>query len=426
MSKLAALRDPVVANSVAIMSSTLVTSGLGFVFWIVVARLANAEVSGIGAAFASGVQLVAVVASIGAAAALVEWLPRAQSDHQWRQFVTVGMVTALVTSLIGAAFIVISTLSGLALVPGLDRVGPSVAFMASAVLFAIGSVVDYICISEARGRVLLLRNSLMCGLRIPFFALLLLQATGTDAIFWAWTISALLSIIYAWWSFARREGRTLAPAFGQVRGHLWQMRHSLAGQHLITVAAMIPGYLLPLIVVARLDAAQNAYFYITWMLGSVFFMVSPAVSTSLFAAAATHGVSERLVLRGLGLILALLALPILAYLLGGRLLLSMFGAEYAEAGALLLVLLTISSIPDALTNVVVAVLRASNRLAAAIWLNFAIAIIVVVMSWVTLPTWGIEAVGIWWLAAQTLGALVTIVFWRKIVPKRAAVASESA
>jgi len=400
------------------MGSTLITSGLGFVFWMVVTRLSDPTTSGIGAAFASGVQLVAVVASIGAAAALVEWLPQAQTDRRWRQYVTVGLVTAIGTSLVGGVLIIAASAAGFALVPGLDSGWASAAFLASAVLFAVGSVVDYICISEARGPVLFLRNTLMCGLRIPFFALLLIQFSGTAAIFWAWTISAALSIGYTWWSFSRRGDRSLAPVFGDVREHLWQMRHSLVGQHLITVTAMIPGYLLPLIVVARLNPEQNAYFYITWMLGSVFFMVSPAVSTALFSAAATNGVDDALVLRSLKLILGLLALPIVAYLVGGRLLLLVFGPEYAKAGAALLVLLTLSSIPDALTNVVVAVLRASNRMAAAIWLNLAMAVFVVVMSWVTLPSWGIDAVGIWWLTAQSLGALVTLVFWRKIVPAK--------
>lgn len=407
--------DPVVRNSAAIMGSTLVTSGLGFVFWLVVARWADPTTSGTGAAFASGVQLLALVASVGAAAALVEWLPRSRDDREWRQLVTVGTVTAIGTSAIGGALVVGSTALGLPIVPGLDRPVAAILFVASAVLFSIGTVLDYVCVSQNRGLLLLGRNTVMCGLRIPVFVVLFTSVGGTDAIFWAWTIAIAISVVQGWILFGRRGEHTLVPDTGRLREHLWNMRHSLVGQHLITVTAMLPGYVLPLIVVARLDAAQNAYFYITWMLGSVFFMVSPAVSTALFAAASNHGVDARLVLRSLALIFALLALPVLVYLVGGRWLLAIFGADYAEAGTTLLILLTLSAIPDAVTNVAVAVLRASGRMPAALGLNAGMAVLVLVGAWVMLPQWGIEAVGWWWLAAQSLGALAVLVTWRWIV-----------
>lgn len=413
--RLAVLRDPVVRNSAAIMGSTLVTSGLGFIFWLVVARVADPTTSGTGAAFASGVQLLALVASVGAAAALVEWLPKAHDDREWRQLVTVGTVTAMTTSLVGAAFLVGSTAMDFPIVPGLDRPMAAILFVASAVLFSVGTVLDYVCVSQNRGLLLLGRNTVMCGLRVPIFVLLFTSLGGTNAIFWSWTVAVAISVVQGWVMFGRRGDHTLEPDVGQWREHLWNMRHSLVGQHLITVTAMLPGYLLPLIVVARLDAAQNAYFYITWMLGSVFFMVSPAVSTALFAAASNHGVNSRQVLRSLGLIFALLTVPILVYLVGGRWLLAMFGADYARAGTTLLIVLTLSAIPDAITNVAVAVLRASGRMPAALCLNAGMAAVVLVGAWVMLPSAGIEAVGWWWLAAQTLGALTVLATWRWIV-----------
>lgn len=414
----AVLRDPVVRNSVAIMGSTLVTSGLGFVFWWVVARAGDPETSGIGAAFASGVQLLALVASVGAAAALVEWLPRARDEREWRQLVTVGFLTGMATSLVGGLLLVASSALGLPIVPGLDDPVAAALFVVTAVLFSMGTVVDHVCVSQDRGVLLLVRNSVMCALRIPFFAVLLGPLGGVDAIFWSWTVATALSIGWACVAFGRRGERTLAPDLGRFREHVWTMRHSLVGQHLITVTAMLPGYLLPLLVVARLDAAQNAYFYITWMLGSVFFMVSPAVSTALFAAASHDGVQSRLVLRSLGLIFALLALPILVYLVGGGWLLGVFGADYAAAGTTLLVLLTVSAVPDAVTNVAVAVLRATGRMPAALALNGTMAAVVLVGSWFALPRWGIEAVGLWWLGAQAAGALAVLLGWRWIVRGR--------
>ncbi len=63
-------------NSVALMGNTVVTSALGYVFWIVVARMFDTEAGGTAAATTSAIQATVLTASVGAAAALVEWLPR--------------------------------------------------------------------------------------------------------------------------------------------------------------------------------------------------------------------------------------------------------------------------------------------------------------------------------------------------------------
>ena len=129
-------------------------------------------------------------------------------------------------------------------------------------------------------------------------------------------------------------------------------------------------------------------------------------ATALFASAAADPAQIRAATRRSLLIIGgLLTGPILAYLLGGRLLLGLFGDDYADHGALLLVLLTAAAIPDAITNVAVAVLRATDRIAAAVWLNGLMLFGTLLLSFVLLPVFGIVAVGISWLVAQSVGAV---------------------
>ena len=54
------------------------------------------------------------------------------------------------------------------------------------------------------------------------------------------------------------------------------MRH-LLGQHLTSAGGPLTPLVLPVLVVIRLGVTANAYFYITWMMGAAFFMVSPSV-----------------------------------------------------------------------------------------------------------------------------------------------------
>jgi len=167
--------------------------------------------------------------------------------------------------------------------------------------------------------------------------------------------------------------------------------------------------LLPVLVVARLGAGSNAYFYITWMIGSVFFMVSPSISQALFAESVRDVVGLRPTVVKAFRIAALLLIPaMVAMVAGGKLILAIFGQAYVSSGYVLLVLLAISAMPDAVSNVAVAICRATNRLGYSASINLGILVVTVVSAWLLMPRFGLPGVGIGWLAAQVAGALACI------------------
>jgi O-antigen/teichoic acid export membrane protein len=178
------------------------------------------------------------------------------------------------------------------------------------------------------------------------------------------------------------------------------------GHHVVIVGSMLPSYLLPVMVTVRLSAANTAYFYTTWMVGTIFFVISPAVSASLFVEG-VHG-TGRLSATAVasGRIIAGMLLPIMAvFLLGGPLILGLFGPNYAHHGESLLLALILSAVPDAITNVYVAVLRVQRRFREAATLNLGMAALVLVLAWFLLPVWGVAGAGWAWLIAQALGSV---------------------
>ena len=410
-----AVSDPMTRNSAAIMASTVLTSVLGYAFWMIAARHFDRDANGTAAATTSAIQATVLIASVGAAAALVEWLPRCTSADEWRRRVTTGFVTAVATAALGSVLVVGIFGVTTSTLPQLATPLSAVLFCAACVFFAAGLVVDYVAMSEHRGSVLLARNMFLCGLRIPLIFVPVAFLTGAESILLAWTVAAGLSLAWSTATFGARDGRSLVPDFTGLGQNLREMASSLVGQHLITVTAMLAGYLLPVIVYSRLSAVDNAYFYVTWMLGSVFFIVSPAVSAALFVEGAKVGTDMRQLLRKCILTIgALLAIPVLVYLTCGRLLLSLFGADYVVHGYTLLLLLTLSAVPDAITNVAVAVLRVSGRMGLALLLNGGMLVLCVVASWFVLPYTGIVGAGVCWLASQTIGAAGVIAFWSRL------------
>ncbi len=413
---LAALSDPMTRNSIALMGNTVVTSALGYVFWIIVARLFDTEAGGTAAATTSAIQATVLTASVGAAAALVEWLPRSEDAEHWRQRVTTAWVVGAVTALLGASVVVAALGYGFGVLPQLATPPGAMLFVLGCVFFSVGQVIDYVAICEHRGGLLMMRNMVLSGLRIPLLLLPISVLTGADSILLSWTLAAALSLIWASVFFGRGGGRCLRPSFTGMRTCLREMASTLVGQHLITVTAMLAGYVLPIIVVGRLSATDNAYFYITWMLGSVFFIISPAVSAALFVEGAAEPAKlPQQARRCLVIIMALLAVPVLVYVVAGRWILGVFGADYAQHGYVLLLVLAASSVPDAISNVAVSVLRVTRRVRAALTLNVVILIGSVVGAWYALPVLGIVGAGLAWTLSQTLGAAWVLLRWKQIL-----------
>jgi O-antigen/teichoic acid export membrane protein len=120
------------------------------------------------------------------------------------------------------------------------------------------------------------------------------------------------------------------------------------------------------------------------------------------------------VAKALRVIAIMLVPAMVVMIVGGRLILGLFGASYAAAGYGLLILLAISALPDAVSNVAVAVLRVTHRLGYSTALNLDILVVTLVGAWVLMPPLGIAGVGAAWLGAQTFGAIASLPAYTQI------------
>jgi O-antigen/teichoic acid export membrane protein len=282
-------------------------------------------------------------------------------------------------------------------------------------LFVLGTgacicstVLDYAFIAERRSAGMSMRGAVFGLVKLPLIALPALAlgtAHGTVVIFGSWALAYLISCAAGIWVMVPR----MRPGFRlRVRGTLGELRAGrrlLAGSYAVTLGNALPLYLLPVIVVTRLSAAANAYFYITWMVGGIFFMISSAIGSSLFAEGSNEPSRLHSLTRSSARVTAVMLTPaILVVLAAGEQLLRLFGPDYAQHGTHLLWVLTIASIPDAITNLYVPVLRVRGRLRAAGMLTMGMAAFALGGAWVIAPSGGLTGIGIVWLLAQTLGS----------------------
>jgi O-antigen/teichoic acid export membrane protein len=416
--------DSLLRNSAYIMATTVANSLLGYLYWMVAAHTYAAHDIGLAAALISTMTLASILSSQGIGWTLIQLLPSRLAGHAWSLTLNAGLATGILTGLC-AATIVVVVLPLLS--PQLAIVGHgtayAVTFVAGVALTTIGSLVDYVFMAERATDNMLVRNVILAAIKMPLLLLpLLLAQAGAFGIFGTWVLATAIGAL-AGMALVRRLGRSYRPAMRDTRDQVRAMLSSLAGNHVITVGGLAPTYLLPLFVTARLSAADNAYFYITWRLAGLSLMVSPAVAASL-AAEGSHARHDllRTARSSILLIAALLGPAMLLFLVGGRYILASFGPGYAHHGQLLLLLLVISVVPDAMTNVYVAVLRVQQRLRHAALLNLGMAALTLGLAWVLLPQLGIAAAGLAWLSARGAGS-IAVALHILVVRRRSTIAT---
>ena len=432
--------DSLTRNSLFLMATAIVTALLGYVFWAVAAHLFSKQAIGIGSAVISLSSTVALVTYLGSSATLIERLPRNEHSSVWAaELFRICFFTAAATGV--AAIVMVPVLMTSRHFELYFRSALPIAIVISgAVVWTVLNLLGSAFVAARRAGRLLSIQSVVSVAKVALvvpFATLGLGATGLVA---SWIASAAFGAVigFLWlvpgMGLARRARnavhrgqarrrsleRGLTARHRRPAGPTVRAARRLAGQHLTGIGGAATPLLLPSLVVIRLGATLNAYFYITWMLGGIFFMVSPAVSNAVFAEGTREGADlSALILKALKISTAMLIPAMLGMIVLGRPILQLFGPEYSRAGYWLLVLLALSAIPDAMSNIAVAALRVTFRLGYSALLNIGILMITLVAAWALMPRLGILGVGLAWLTAQTAGALASLPVFSQIAERSA-------
>jgi len=403
--------DSLTRNSVYIMTTTVVNSAIGAAFWLVAARTFSTQAVGLGAALIAAMTLAATISTFGTGPTLIQVLPTKQAGEDWSRTFNACMGAALGAAVVaaGIALILLPLLS-----PGFLVVRENayqVVIACGIVFWAAATIFDYAFVAERAAGGMLARNATAAVLKLAIMlCLVALGAESSLGIVSAVTVSTAGALALAAAVLLPGLRKGYRPQVRGVAGEARRLLSPFVGHSLITVGGILPMYALPLIVTARLSATDNAYFYTTWMLCNVLFMVSPAVAGALFAEGSHAGESLYQKARSSALLIAaLLAVPMVVLLLGGSFILGLFGSAYAQNSHALLVLLAVSAVPDAVTNIYTSVLRVERRFGAAATLNMGMGLGAIVLAWWLLPLVGVAGAGLAWLSVQVAGSVAVAI-----------------
>lgn len=351
----------VLTNAASMFSATVVTALLGGAFWLVAARKFSADSVGVASAAVSAMMLLGYVATVGLGTLLMGELPRREVGH--RGLLNAALLTGGAIGLVlGVGFALVAPLIS----SGLDLLGQSWLAMG---VFAIGVgltastvVLDQALIGLMRGGLQLWRNVVFAVVKLAAILFVGLLLAGSEGIWiyatWVFGIAASVLVLVRF--YTHRGTDRLAPNFVELAG----MRAEAATHHVYNLAIRAPDLILPLIVVSLLSAAENANFYIAWMIASLGFMVPVSLSSVLFAVGSGDptGLHHRYRLSvGLSAVTALVFN--LVVLAAGGLILSLFGAHYENGARGTLEILALGAFPETIKAHFLSIIRVERRMA---------------------------------------------------------------
>jgi len=392
------IKDPLYRNSLFLMANTVVTTGLGFFFWMVVARFYTEAEVGLASAIISAVYLLALFSTLGVDVALIRFSSKADKP--------VEMINSCFT-LSGTVALALAGifLAGLDLwSPALGFVREDAMFILAFVLFAFGwtlsGIMDSIFIAKRRAEFALTKQTIFSLLKIPLPILLVLffRAFGIVS---SWGIAIGVALVISLFFLLPRVQNGYHPVPGINLGIIKNVWRYSAGNYFAALFAAASTFILPVMIVNRLGAEQNAYFYVAWMMAGLLFIIPGAVSQSLFAEG-SHFEDELVVnmRRSFRFVFLLLIPAVILLLLAGKWLLLLFGEGYSANALGLFWVLGASSLFVGVNSVYMTMLRVRSRMRELVLICGFTSVAVLLGSYFVMPTTGIIGVGYAWMAAQ--------------------------
>lgn len=405
--------DHLIRNSLYLILSSGTQAALGFVFWIIAARLFAAGDVGRASSLISATGVIATIALLGLNSAVDRYLPTAPNQD--------GLITAalLLVGVSGAG-------AGLLYLFLTPAIAPRLVFVIQSPLLATGFVIltaftavnlltDSVFITSRRASYTALTDGGIGGLTKVVSAVLL-AGSGAYGLYCAsiggFAVAALASLALMatalhWRPSPRKLVQTLKPF----------ARFSIAN-YISGNFYLLPSLIVPLIVLDRLGSTETAYYFVAFQVASLLHAVIYAIGQTFMAEGSYADADLRNLLKRSFRVLAAFVLPASLVLAGAaHWVLLVFGTKYSQHGTLPLILLVTSSIPLAVNHWLGTVLRLLGRLRAIIVNGFVFAAAICGFAWFLAP-YGLGTLTSAWAIGGLLTAGVAAVPYRAAIRRQ--------
>ena len=405
----------VAVNGIALSAGTMVRLGIGFLTWLVAARLYSTTQVGLAAAAISAMFLCVQAGMLGVDLALIALFPyqRPRPDLLLDTAITLATLLALLGGLI---FVGLSAAGFHSLhVIAADPIFASL-FLVLTLLGSVWWILDQASVALRRSDKVLVRAiiaAITCLTGVAAFGVL-----GWDtaaAILASWVAASFVACVLGLFQLARSVENyrfRLRLADRLVRRLLSVGLPNFA----LSLADNAPALVLPIIAAEVLAPRAAAFWYVVWMMSAAAYTLAGAFGLNLFAAV-VGAPSElaRLVKEALRIGMALAFAATVALEVLGPFVLSILGHPYAVNGSTPLRILALGAAPSVVGQVYLGVCRATGRILEGTVVAAITGVLVVVLGVAAASGFGLTGIAVLYLSVIVLAAIVTGVRLRVLV-----------
>lgn len=397
------LKDSLFKNSIYIMLSSISSASFGLIFWMLAAKYYPPEEVGIATALISSMSLIVLISNFGLDFSLIRFIP---INDKSNIFNTTAIVTTFFVVIIGIIFIT-----------NVDLFSPEISILKTSLnatlylIFLVASSMvslmgtTFIAIRNAKFQFI---QSIIVGSRVLF--IIPLGILGARGIFGAVGISFILAFGLASILLAKsgiRYNLTIDQKF------LNKSFYFSAGNYIASIFIAAPNMILPIMVLNILGPEQAAYYYTTYAIASLLFMIPNAISMSLFVEGSHGKALKNNVIKSIMYTISLL-IPIgsIIYLFAGWIL-GHIGFDYATYGLDFLKVMIFASLFVGINSIFYSIKRIQKDVKWLIILSSLIFVLLLGLSYVFMITYGIVGVGYAWIITYIVGCTcIMLMMWK--------------
>jgi exosortase/archaeosortase family protein len=402
------MSDSLYRNSVYLMMSTLIMSILGFVFWMIGARLFTIEQVGLATTIISAMSLITSFSLLGLNTGLIRYLPTAENKD--KKINTSFALVAIITIMISSLFLIYIRTFSPKLVFVHDNIILAFVFIFFMVFSSFSSLIDSVFIAYRSTKFILLKNTIFSSLKILLlFAFVWLGAYG---IFTSWMISMIMGFLVVFIILIIKFN--YKPKFAFYDSIIKKIGKYSFGNYVAGFFGNLSTLILPLLILNKLGAENSAYYYIAMMIASLLFIIPSATSNSLFAEGSYNEKEIKIQIKKSIKIIALLLIPgILITIFLGKYILLLFGHEYSSEGFRFLQLLALSGIFMGINSIFGTLLRVKKKIKSLIVISIFNAVLILGLSYLFMSNnLGLLGIGYAWIIGNAIVSGIYVMVWR--------------
>ncbi len=400
-----------IRNAYYLMTSSVATAGLGYLYWIIGARLFSAENIGFTAAVFAAAGLIISIADMGLGIASIRYLSSA-GDKRVLMINSIITVTTITSLVIAVLFLLLTPYLARQFLPIIESIPYILLFL----LFVVAHSNLYTM------------GSIFTGLRTSKYSFLQDVTTAVCKIIFLVPIGLM---------YPDGPGLLMAGALAMCIAGFYAIRVSLPAaqpsycfQPVVSTSTLVPmvGYslsnyvarifleahtlLFPIISLELIGSRANAAFYLAWITSMILRVIPSACFNSLFAEGSSdiESVSAN-VRRAIKITLLLLVPACGIMVIGAEYILQIIGAQYALEGTDALRLLVLANIPWSINYLAITWARIHRSNVVVIVIASILLISSLGASYFFMPIWGATGGGVSYLFGQIVTAGFVLLFY---------------